>query len=214
MSSIDSAPATIPPTSEVTFNPAFAPLSVGTVRCSPARSRRPADSASASTGTGPPTDTRVGSSKRHRGPTEGVREPHLEDLLRWVVNRRKSQTPSAALHPRVSARSPDRSHRWIEVCMPRCTRACRASRNRSLNPRLRFASCAASWCSAAGFGRPVARRPLACSQAAASMCDGAFTRPGRAGSSAPRATPLTHHSVRRWTAAPQHPCDPPPGRPT
>ena len=29
MSSIESAPATIPPTSEATFNPAFAPLSVG-----------------------------------------------------------------------------------------------------------------------------------------------------------------------------------------
>ena len=33
MSSMLSAPATIPATSEVTFNPAFAPLSVGTVRC-------------------------------------------------------------------------------------------------------------------------------------------------------------------------------------
>ena len=32
MSSIESAPATIPPTSEATFNPAFAPLSVGTLR--------------------------------------------------------------------------------------------------------------------------------------------------------------------------------------
>ena len=40
MSSIESAPATIPPTSEATFNPAFAPLSVGTLRCSSARSRR------------------------------------------------------------------------------------------------------------------------------------------------------------------------------
>ena len=32
MSSMLSAPATIPATSEVTFNPAFAPLSVGTVK--------------------------------------------------------------------------------------------------------------------------------------------------------------------------------------
>ena len=32
MSSMLSAPATIPATSEVTFKPAFAPLSVGTVR--------------------------------------------------------------------------------------------------------------------------------------------------------------------------------------
>ena len=33
MSSMLSAPATIPATSEVTFSPAFAPLSVGTLRC-------------------------------------------------------------------------------------------------------------------------------------------------------------------------------------
>jgi len=32
MSSMLSAPATIPATTEVTFNPAFAPLSVGTVK--------------------------------------------------------------------------------------------------------------------------------------------------------------------------------------
>ena len=63
MSSIESAPATIPPTSEATFNPELAPLSVGTVRCASARSRRPADSANASTGSRPPTDTRFGSSK-------------------------------------------------------------------------------------------------------------------------------------------------------
>ncbi len=62
MSSIESAPATIPATSEATFNPAFAPLSVGTVRCSSARTRRPAASASASTGSRPLDDTRLGSS--------------------------------------------------------------------------------------------------------------------------------------------------------
>jgi hypothetical protein len=33
MSSIESAPATMPPTNEATFNPAFAPLSDGTVKC-------------------------------------------------------------------------------------------------------------------------------------------------------------------------------------
>lgn len=53
---------TIPPTSEATFNPAFAPLSVGTVRCSSARSRSPADCANPSIGTRPPADTRFGSS--------------------------------------------------------------------------------------------------------------------------------------------------------
>ena len=62
MSSIESAPATIPATSEATFNPAFAPLSVGTAQVLIGQVRRPADSASASTGTSPADDTRFGSS--------------------------------------------------------------------------------------------------------------------------------------------------------
>ncbi len=37
MSSIESAPASIPATSEHTFNPAFAPLSVGTLNRSPTK---------------------------------------------------------------------------------------------------------------------------------------------------------------------------------
>ena len=57
-----SAPATIPATSEVTFNPAFAPLSLGTVRCFWASSGRPVLPASATTGTSPADDTRFGSS--------------------------------------------------------------------------------------------------------------------------------------------------------
>ena len=59
-----SAPATIPATKEATFNPALAPLSPGTLRCSPANVDRPAESASASTGTRPAADNRFGSSKR------------------------------------------------------------------------------------------------------------------------------------------------------
>ena len=43
MSSIESAPAAIAATSEVTFNPAFAPLPVGTLRRSSANAPRPAD---------------------------------------------------------------------------------------------------------------------------------------------------------------------------
>jgi len=62
MSSMLSAPATIPATSEATFRPAFAPLSVGTLICSSASFRRPARSASASSGTRPAGDTRFGSS--------------------------------------------------------------------------------------------------------------------------------------------------------
>ncbi len=62
MSSMESAPATIPATREVTFDPALAPLSVGTVRCCWASSWSPADRASARTGTSPADDTRFGSS--------------------------------------------------------------------------------------------------------------------------------------------------------
>ena len=81
MSSIESAPATIPATSEATFNPAFAPLSVGTVRCSSASSRSPARSASASTGTSPADDTRFGSSNTADVARKSVRESHLRDAL-------------------------------------------------------------------------------------------------------------------------------------
>ena len=45
------APATIPPTSEATFRPALAPLSVGTLRCRSANSCRPDSAASFITGT-------------------------------------------------------------------------------------------------------------------------------------------------------------------
>jgi len=62
MSSMLSAPAIIPATSEVTFSPAFAPLSVGTLRCPWASSWRPAARANARTGTSPADDTRFGSS--------------------------------------------------------------------------------------------------------------------------------------------------------
>ena len=62
MSSMLSAPATIPATSEDTFNPGFAPLSVGTVRNSSANDRKPTVELSLSTGTNPAADTRFGSS--------------------------------------------------------------------------------------------------------------------------------------------------------
>ena len=53
MSSMLSAPATIPAPREVTFNPAFAPRSVGTLRCSSGSWRSPACCANASNGTNP-----------------------------------------------------------------------------------------------------------------------------------------------------------------
>jgi len=57
-----STPATIPATSEETFNPAFAPLSPGTLKCAPAKAAGRAALAGASTGTSPAQDTRFGSS--------------------------------------------------------------------------------------------------------------------------------------------------------
>ena len=62
MSSMLSAPATMPATSEDSFNPGLAPLSVGTLNRSSASSRRPALPASAISGTRPAADTRLGSS--------------------------------------------------------------------------------------------------------------------------------------------------------
>jgi hypothetical protein len=49
-----SAPAAFPATGDVTFGPAFAPLSVGTLTC---RSGSPAERASARTRTSPADDT-------------------------------------------------------------------------------------------------------------------------------------------------------------
>ena len=63
MSSMLSAPATIPATSALTFAPALAPLSVGTLRCSSANAGRPHWRANATIGTRPAQDTKFGSSK-------------------------------------------------------------------------------------------------------------------------------------------------------
>ena len=62
MSSMLSAPATMPATREESFNPGLAPLSVGTLNRSSASSRNPAVRARAITGTRPADDTRLGSS--------------------------------------------------------------------------------------------------------------------------------------------------------
>src|SRR5262249_55638708 len=62
ISSIESAPATMPATSADTFDPAAQPGPPGTVNRSPARSTSPARWANASAGTSPADDTSVGSS--------------------------------------------------------------------------------------------------------------------------------------------------------
>ena len=58
-----SAPATMPATSALTFAPAWAPLSVGTLRCSSANAGRSHCWAKAIIGTSPAQDTTFGSSK-------------------------------------------------------------------------------------------------------------------------------------------------------
>jgi hypothetical protein len=62
MSSIESAPATIPATSAGTFTAAFTPPGVLSVSVPATRSARPTRPANATTGTRPAHDTRFGSS--------------------------------------------------------------------------------------------------------------------------------------------------------
>ena len=59
-----SAPATIPATSEATFNPALAPLSPGTLRCSPANVDKARRVGQREHRDQPAADNRFGSSKR------------------------------------------------------------------------------------------------------------------------------------------------------
>ncbi|WP_422386320.1 hypothetical protein, partial [Cryobacterium luteum] len=58
MSSIESAPASIPATNAVTFNPEFAPKYPGTLNRASTSSPRPVFTANASAGTSPAADTR------------------------------------------------------------------------------------------------------------------------------------------------------------
>ena len=59
---MESAPATIPATSDATFAPALAPLSVGTLNNRSASPDSPARAANRITGTSPAEPTRFGSS--------------------------------------------------------------------------------------------------------------------------------------------------------
>ena len=112
-----SAPATIPATSEVTFSPAFAPLSVGTLRCSSASSRGPRTGPDASTGTSPADDTRFGSSNTADVAARRVAKLHLRDALRagGIGTLKKSDFPSTQGHSHFTTRSHHPAHRWIEA---------------------------------------------------------------------------------------------------
>ena len=90
MSSMLSAPATIPITREATLCPALAPLSVGTLRCSSASPCRPAERARARIGTSPADDTRFGSSNAARAYTalaeaRDYGDPVLEHVRRLIT---------------------------------------------------------------------------------------------------------------------------------
>jgi len=61
--SMQSAPAAMPATNDITFAPAFAPAAPGTVSHLPASAAMPTCSASATAGTRPADTTRFGSSK-------------------------------------------------------------------------------------------------------------------------------------------------------
>ena len=81
MSSMLSAPATIPATSEATFNPAFAPLSVGHAQMLISQVGQPRP-----LGQGEDRDQARGRHQirvieRHRHPREGVRESHPRGAL-------------------------------------------------------------------------------------------------------------------------------------
>ena len=73
-----SAPATIPATSEATFNPALAPLSPGTLRCSPANARQA---------------RRVGQ-RQHRD------QPRRRHQIRVIEHRSRRRARVREFHPR------------------------------------------------------------------------------------------------------------------
>ncbi len=79
MSSMESAPATMPATKAATFNPALAPLSVGTLNHSSASSCKPAFWARRITGTSPVPDTRF-SSLKEADTAAGVRETSIYEM--------------------------------------------------------------------------------------------------------------------------------------
>src|SRR3954467_6222030 len=114
MSLMLSAPAAIPATSEESFDPALAPLSVGTLNRSSASSRSPALPANAISGTSPAADTRFGLIERCGHHRAGVRKLHLQDALLELAIRTlsKSYLPSSEGHLGVSRLS---GHRWIEA---------------------------------------------------------------------------------------------------
>src|SRR3954467_12963851 len=114
MSLMLSAPAAIPATSEESFDPALAPLSVGTLNRSSASSRSPALPANAISGTSPAADTRFGLIERCGHHRAGMGKLHLQDALLDLAIRTlsKSYLPSSEGHLGIPRPS---THRWIEA---------------------------------------------------------------------------------------------------
>ena len=91
MSSMLSAPASIPTTSDITFAPAH-PVDPGTVSHSSARSRKPIRSASATAGTNPADAIRFGSSNAADS-AAGVWHSCISEMPSWVRRTETSQSP-------------------------------------------------------------------------------------------------------------------------
>jgi hypothetical protein len=91
MSSMLSAPASIPPTSDITFAPAV-PCAPGTVSHSSARSRSPIRSANTTAGTNPADAIRFGSSSTADSPP-GVWHSCISEMPSWVDSSETSQSP-------------------------------------------------------------------------------------------------------------------------
>lgn len=137
MSWVESAPASIPHTSEATFNPAFAVLSGGTDRAHRPDRQSPGVWADASIGTRPPAGTRFGCLKNSDSPaTQG----HSRRVCACAIS---SAVSSRRTLPGTRASSVCRGE-----CMPPVTRAPAAMsrRHRSGNRSSRSRPCRRGHC--------------------------------------------------------------------
>ena len=89
----ESAPATIPATSEATFNPAFAPLSAGTLRCCRPARRSPARCGQPHHRHQPSRRHQIRIVEHRRDPAKSMRESHLRDALPCAGRLELSQVP-------------------------------------------------------------------------------------------------------------------------
>lgn len=116
MSSMLSAPTTIPATRALTFAPAWEPLSVGNLRCASANIARRHFWAKVATGTSPAHDTRLDSSKRRSyGPDcEIVASTRCPSLWPNKILE-KSHSSTTTGHFAFTTHLRPLPHRWIKA---------------------------------------------------------------------------------------------------